>query len=54
MEEVYNVFNKELKLNNKEVNQTRSSPDHMPCLAGQACWERALRHRIDNPMEVNT
>ncbi|XP_070785989.1 dynein axonemal heavy chain 2 [Enoplosus armatus] len=53
VEEVYNIFNKELKMVNKELNQrTRSSPDHMPRIAGQAHWVRALRHRLERPMEV--
>lgn len=39
---------------NKEMNQRKwSSPDHMPRIAGQAHWLRALRRRLDRPMEVN-
>ncbi len=54
VEEVYNIFNKELKMVNKELNQrTRSTPDHMPRIAGQAHWLRALRHRLEGPMEVS-
>lgn len=54
VEEVYNIFNKELKMVNKELNQrTRSTPDHMPRIAGQAHWLRALRHRLERPMEVS-
>lgn len=54
MEEVYNMFNRELKMVNKELNQrARDSLDHMPRIAGQAHWARALRHRLDKPMEVN-
>ncbi|XP_039997326.1 dynein heavy chain 2, axonemal [Xiphias gladius] len=53
VEEVYSIFNRELKMVNKELNQRkRSSPDHMPRIAGQAHWLRALRHRLDRPMEV--
>ncbi|GAA6229207.1 dynein heavy chain 2, axonemal [Lates japonicus] len=38
-EEVYNIFNRELKMVNKEMNQRKwSSPDHMPRIAGQAHW----------------
>uniref|UniRef100_A0A4W6ECP9 Dynein axonemal heavy chain 2 n=1 Tax=Lates calcarifer TaxID=8187 RepID=A0A4W6ECP9_LATCA len=52
-EEVYNIFNRELKMVNKEMNQRKwSSPDHMPRIAGQAHWLRALRRRLDRPMEV--
>nr|XP_020476144.1 LOW QUALITY PROTEIN: dynein heavy chain 2, axonemal [Monopterus albus] len=53
MEEVYIIFNRELKMINKELNQrTRPYPDHMPQIAGKAHWARALRHRLDRPMEV--
>ncbi|XP_027143976.1 dynein heavy chain 2, axonemal isoform X2 [Larimichthys crocea] len=53
VEEVYNIFNKELKLVKKELNQkSRSFPDHMPRIAGQAHWVTALRHRLERPMEV--
>ncbi|KAG7496340.1 dynein heavy chain 2, axonemal [Solea senegalensis] len=53
VEEVYNIFNTELKLVNNELNQrTRCSLDHMPQLAGHAHWVMALRHRIERPMEV--
>uniref|UniRef100_A0A3Q1IX48 Dynein axonemal heavy chain 2 n=1 Tax=Anabas testudineus TaxID=64144 RepID=A0A3Q1IX48_ANATE len=53
MDEVYNIFNRELKMVNKELNKrARYSPDHMPRIAGQAHWARALRHRLDKPMEV--
>ncbi|TMS01980.1 Dynein-1-beta heavy chain, flagellar inner arm I1 complex [Larimichthys crocea] len=53
VEEVYNIFNKELKLVKKELNQkSRSFPDHMPRIAGQAHWVTALRHRLERPMEI--
>ncbi|XP_044040597.1 dynein axonemal heavy chain 2-like isoform X2 [Siniperca chuatsi] len=53
VEEVFKIFNKEIKMVNKELNQsTRSSPDHMPRMAGQAHWVRALRHRLKRPMEL--
>ncbi|XP_045920170.1 dynein axonemal heavy chain 2 isoform X2 [Micropterus dolomieu] len=53
VEEVYNIFNQEFKLVNKELNQrTRCYPDHMPRMAGQAHWVRALRHRLKRPMEL--
>ncbi|XP_070711337.1 dynein axonemal heavy chain 2 [Pempheris klunzingeri] len=52
-EEMYNIFNKELKMVNKELSQrTKYFPDHMPLKAGQAHWVRALRHRLERPMEV--
>uniref|UniRef100_A0A8P4KIS1 Dynein axonemal heavy chain 2 n=1 Tax=Dicentrarchus labrax TaxID=13489 RepID=A0A8P4KIS1_DICLA len=53
MEEVYNIFNKEQRMVNKEMNQrTRSFSNHMPRMAGQAHWVRALKHRLERPMEV--
>ncbi|XP_040887758.1 dynein heavy chain 2, axonemal [Toxotes jaculatrix] len=53
VEEVYNIFNRELKMVNKELNQrTWSPPDHMPQIAGRAHWLRALRRRLDRPIEV--
>ncbi|KAM9335593.1 LOW QUALITY PROTEIN: dynein axonemal heavy chain 2 [Symphorus nematophorus] len=51
-EEVYGIFNKELKMVNKELSQRRSYPDHIPRIAGQAHWMRALKHRLERPMEV--
>ncbi|XP_029381754.1 dynein heavy chain 2, axonemal [Echeneis naucrates] len=52
-EEVYMIFDKELKMVNKELNQrTRPPVDHMPEFAGQAYWVRALRHRLERSMEV--
>nr|XP_046242172.1 dynein axonemal heavy chain 2 isoform X2 [Scatophagus argus] len=51
-EEVYNIFSKELTMVNKELNQRRFFPDHMPRMAGQAHWVRALRYRIERPMEM--
>ncbi|KAM7366101.1 hypothetical protein PAMP_015569 [Pampus punctatissimus] len=52
VEEVYSIFNKELKMVNKELNQGARSIDHMPRLAGMAHWARSLRHRLERPMEV--
>ncbi|XP_028992315.1 dynein axonemal heavy chain 2 isoform X2 [Betta splendens] len=53
MEEVYNIFNSELKMVNKEMNQRKERfPDYVPHLAGQAHWARALRNRIDKSVEV--
>ncbi|XP_071333968.1 dynein axonemal heavy chain 2 [Trachinotus anak] len=52
-EEVHIIFDRDLKIVNKELSQrTRPSADHMPQLAGQAHWVRALRHRLDRSMEV--
>lgn len=52
--EVYGILNKELKMVKKELTQqTRPIPDHMPSLAGQAHWARALRRRLEGPMEVS-
>lgn len=54
MEEVYNIFNSELKMVNKEMNQRKDRfPDYVPHLAGQAHWARALRNHIDKSVEVN-
>ncbi|XP_062240587.1 dynein axonemal heavy chain 2 [Platichthys flesus] len=53
VEEVYNIFNSELKMVNKELNQKKKSfSDHMPRIAGHTHWIMALRHRIDRSMEV--
>ncbi|KAF3697610.1 Dynein heavy chain 2, axonemal Axonemal beta dynein heavy chain 2 Ciliary dynein heavy chain 2 [Channa argus] len=53
MEELYSIFKRELKMVNSELNQkARCFPDHIPRLAGQAHWARALRNRLDRPMEV--
>ncbi|XP_054461370.1 dynein axonemal heavy chain 2-like [Anoplopoma fimbria] len=53
VEEVNNIISKELRMVNKELNQMMwSPPDHMPRLAGQAHWLRALRQRLARPMEV--
>lgn len=51
---VYNIFMRELKMVNKELNQRiRPSSGHMPQLAGEAHWVRALKNRIQRPMEVS-
>ncbi|XP_068440309.1 dynein axonemal heavy chain 2 [Clinocottus analis] len=53
VEEVIHIFDKELQMVNKELNRrTWSPPDHMPWMAGQAHWLRALRQRLERPMEV--
>ncbi|KAF7654720.1 hypothetical protein LDENG_00065830, partial [Lucifuga dentata] len=53
VEEVYNIFMKEIIMVNKELNQRPGpSSDHMPQLAGQAHWARALKQRIQRPMEL--
>ncbi|XP_062301425.1 dynein axonemal heavy chain 2 [Scomber scombrus] len=53
VEEVYSILNKELKMVSKELNQgPRSIPDHMPKIAGLTFWAKALRHRLERPMEV--
>ncbi|XP_075968107.1 dynein axonemal heavy chain 2 [Anarhichas minor] len=52
VEEVINLFNNELQMVNKELNQkTWSPPDHMPRLAGKAHWLMALRQSLARPME---
>nr|XP_029501164.1 dynein heavy chain 2, axonemal-like [Oncorhynchus nerka] len=51
--DVYGLFNKELNLVNKELSKkVFHTPAHMPLHAGQAHWARALRRRIERPMEV--
>ncbi|KAM9407837.1 LOW QUALITY PROTEIN: dynein axonemal heavy chain 2 [Salvelinus alpinus] len=51
--DVYGLFNKELNLVNKELSKkVLHTPAHMPLHAGQAHWARALRRRIERPMEV--
>ncbi|XP_076026906.1 dynein axonemal heavy chain 2 [Genypterus blacodes] len=50
---VYNIFMKELEMVNKELNRrTRPSSGHMPLLAGESHWARALKNRIQRPMEL--
>ncbi|XP_045081518.1 dynein axonemal heavy chain 2 isoform X2 [Coregonus clupeaformis] len=50
---VYGLFNRELNLVNKELSKkVFHTPAHMPLHAGQAHWARALRRRIERPMEV--
>ncbi|KAM9425745.1 dynein axonemal heavy chain 2 [Pholidichthys leucotaenia] len=52
-EEVYGIFNTELKIVKKLLSKGKTSfPDHMPPKVAQAYWLRALRHRLDEPMEV--
>lgn len=51
---MYSILNKELKMVSKELNQgPRSIPDHMPKIAGLTFWAKALRHRLERPMEVS-
>uniref|UniRef100_UPI0037E8313A dynein axonemal heavy chain 2 n=1 Tax=Semicossyphus pulcher TaxID=241346 RepID=UPI0037E8313A len=53
VEEVYNIFHKEIEMVKKELNKkTWPSLDHIPPKAGQAHWLRALRHRLERPMEL--
>uniref|UniRef100_W5N7B2 Dynein axonemal heavy chain 2 n=1 Tax=Lepisosteus oculatus TaxID=7918 RepID=W5N7B2_LEPOC len=51
--DMYTLFNEEMNLVNKELShKALHLPAHMPQQAGQAHWARALRRRIDRPMEV--
>ncbi|KAJ0006370.1 hypothetical protein NQD34_013643, partial [Periophthalmus magnuspinnatus] len=51
-EQVYNIFSKELKMVNKELNQgMRSSHHHMPQVICQVYWLRSLKQRLMRPME---
>lgn len=53
LEETFNIFYKELKIGNKELNQTSMFyPDHMPRKAGQVYWVMAQRHQLERFMEV--
>ncbi|XP_043933259.1 dynein axonemal heavy chain 2 [Protopterus annectens] len=50
--EVYALFNEELSLVNKELSKkVTHMPPQISNYAGQARWARALRHRIERPME---
>ncbi|KAM4714769.1 dynein axonemal heavy chain 2 [Anableps anableps] len=52
-EEVYNLYNKELQMVKKLLNQMRCShPDHMPKIVGEVVWAKALRQRLEKPMEI--
>ena len=51
--EVYQLFNEELNLVKKEFNtKTPHLTPTQPKFAGSAWWARALKRRIDRPMEV--
>ena len=53
--QVYSMFNEELNNVKKELSSkvTNMLP-HLPKYAGSAHWARALKRRIDRPMEVKT
>lgn len=54
MEEVLKLLSRELQMVKKELNQKpRCIPDYIPQIAGQVVWARALKHRIERPMEVS-
>ncbi|KAI4898373.1 hypothetical protein NFI96_012388, partial [Prochilodus magdalenae] len=51
--DVYTLFSKELYLVNKELSRKAfHTPADMPQNAGHAHWARALRRRIERPIEV--
>ncbi|XP_040202767.1 dynein heavy chain 2, axonemal [Rana temporaria] len=51
--QVYEMFKNELDLVNKELGRKIPTvPSHMCRSAGQAHWVRALRRRIDRPMQI--
>uniref|UniRef100_H2ZI86 Dynein axonemal heavy chain 2 n=1 Tax=Ciona savignyi TaxID=51511 RepID=H2ZI86_CIOSA len=51
--EVYSMFNDELNCVKKELSSKASNlMAHQPKYAGAAHWARALKRRIDRPMEV--
>ncbi|XP_028269691.1 dynein heavy chain 2, axonemal-like [Parambassis ranga] len=52
-EEVYNIFNKELKMVNNILNKnTSSSSLHMPKISAHVYKLMGLKHRLETPMEV--
>uniref|UniRef100_H3A7W8 Dynein axonemal heavy chain 2 n=1 Tax=Latimeria chalumnae TaxID=7897 RepID=H3A7W8_LATCH len=52
--DVYTFLNEELNLVNKELSKKQPRmPLLMPYYTGQAYWVRALRYRIERPMEVH-
>ncbi|XP_075307002.1 dynein axonemal heavy chain 2 [Odontesthes bonariensis] len=52
-EDVYAIFNRELKMVNKVLNERKqSSPEHIPKIISQTFWARALKHRLESPMEA--
>ncbi|KAK1153304.1 dynein heavy chain 2, axonemal [Acipenser oxyrinchus oxyrinchus] len=51
--DVYALYNDELSRVNREFSKKICIlPAHMPQYAGQAHWARALRRRIERPMEI--
>ncbi|KAM9820319.1 LOW QUALITY PROTEIN: dynein axonemal heavy chain 2 [Neosynchiropus ocellatus] len=51
--DVYSVFNKELTMIHRELNQrTTSVPEHLPLRAGHAHWARGFRSHLQSRMEV--
>ncbi|XP_047429543.1 dynein axonemal heavy chain 2 [Mugil cephalus] len=53
VEEVYSIINKELKMVKKEFNHnSKAFPERMPHVVGHTYWVRALKHRLERPMEV--
>ncbi|KAM9717113.1 dynein axonemal heavy chain 2 [Menidia menidia] len=52
-EEVYNIYDRELKMVNKWLNQeTMSHPDHMPNRVSKVLWAKALKNHLGRVMEV--
>ncbi|KAG8535846.1 hypothetical protein GDO81_027643, partial [Engystomops pustulosus] len=52
--QVYELFKNELDLVNKELGKkVPTVAPHMCRYAGQAHWARALKRRIDRPMQVS-
>lgn len=53
-DELYNIIKKDIEMVNKELKQRKVRfPDHKTTLAQQAQWAAALKHRLDELMEVN-
>ena len=52
--DVYQKFNEELNLVKKEFNtKTPNLTPTQPKFAGAAAWARALKRRVDRPMDVS-
>uniref|UniRef100_A0A3P9PK94 Dynein axonemal heavy chain 2 n=1 Tax=Poecilia reticulata TaxID=8081 RepID=A0A3P9PK94_POERE len=51
-EEVYSIFSKELHVVKETADQKgRCYPDHIPQVVGQVMWAKALKQRLEKPMQ---
>ncbi|KAM4540607.1 dynein axonemal heavy chain 2-like [Fundulus diaphanus] len=52
-EQVYNVFNTELRIVNKALDQAKYCyPDHVPRIVGPVMWARAAKQSLERNMEI--